>query len=83
MNDAIDAYYVECCKLIFGTLNDAHELVNALGDDLYALGNATKNSFNFGNEKIELLKYLLSKVSPVPEHYQEKLQAIQQDRNLL
>lgn len=63
MNDAIDAYYVECCKLIFDTLNDAHEIVNALGDDLYALGNATKNNFDFGDEKIELLKYLLSKVS--------------------
>lgn len=63
MNDAIDAYYVECCKLIFDTLNDAHEIVNALGDDLYALGNATKNNFDFGDEIINFLKYMVDRVS--------------------
>lgn len=63
LNDALDAYYLECCKLIFGTLNDAHEIVSQLGDDLYAIGNATKNNFNFGSEKLNFLKYMLSKVS--------------------
>lgn len=63
LNDALDAYYLECCKLIFGTLNDAHEIVSQLGDDLYAIGNATKNNFNFGSEKLNFLKYMLSKVN--------------------
>ena len=43
MNDAIDDYYVECCKLIFSTLNDAHEIVSHFGDDLYAIGNGRRN----------------------------------------
>lgn len=63
LNGALDAYYLECCKLIFGTLNDAHEIVSQLGDDLYAIGNATKNNFNFGSEKLNFLKYMLSKVN--------------------
>ena len=63
MNDAIDAYYAEACKLIFSTLNDAHEIVTNFGDDLYALGNATKNNFDFGSEKLYFLKYLLNKVN--------------------
>ena len=63
LNDALDAYYLECCKLIFGTLNDAHKIVSQLGDDLYAIGNATKNNFNFGSEKLNFLKYMLSKVN--------------------
>lgn len=48
---------------------------------LYALENVSTNEHLRKDYKIYL--YLLSKVSPVPEHYQEKLQAIQQDRNLL
>lgn len=63
MNDAIEAYYNEACKLIFSTLNDANEMATRFGDDLYALGNATKNGFDFGSENFYFLRYLLSKVS--------------------
>lgn len=63
LNDALDAYYLECCKLIFTTLNDAHEIVSCFGDDLYAMGTATQNGFNFGDEKFYFLKYMLSKIS--------------------
>lgn len=63
MNDAIGAYYIEACKLIFSTLNDAHEIVSQFGDDLYAMGTATQNGFNFGDENFYFLKYMLSKIS--------------------
>lgn len=63
LDDARAAYYIELCKIIFGKLNDAHEIADQFGTDLYALGSATENDFNFGGEKIDFLKYLLNEVS--------------------
>lgn len=62
MNDAIDSYYIEASKLIFNTLNDAHEIVSNFGDDLYALGNATKNGFNFPAGDLYHLRTILNTV---------------------
>lgn len=85
MNDAIDAYYMECCKLIFGTLNDAHEIVSSFGDDLYALGNATKNNFDFGSERLNFLKYLVDKVSIhlTEEELRQGIESTVEGHNLL
>lgn len=85
MNDAIDAYYIECCKVIYNTLNDAHEIVSHFGDDLYALGNATKSSFDFGSEKLNFLKYLLNKVSInlTEDEMRQGIEATVEGHNLL
>lgn len=63
LNDALDAYYFECCKAIFSELNKAHKTVDQFGADLYAMGSATKDGFNFGDENVYFLKCLLSEVS--------------------
>ena len=63
LNDALDTYYTECCKLIFSTLNDAHEIVSQFGDDLYLLGNATKNDYPFPRSELNRVKYLLNEVN--------------------
>ena len=63
LNDAIAAYYLECCKLIYSTLKDADEIVSQFGDDLYVLGNATKTDYTFPRGEFYHLKYLLNQVS--------------------
>lgn len=63
MNDAIEAYYNEACKLIFSTLNNANEIVAHFGEDLYTLGIATVNDFSFSSKKLDHLKHLLEGIT--------------------
>lgn len=85
MNDAIDAYYVEACKLIFSTLNDAHEIVSQFGDDLYTLGNATKNGFRFPKGDLYQLRTIMNTVELhlTEEELVQGIEAAVEGHNLL
>lgn len=63
MNEAIDAYYIEFSKEIYSNLNSAHEIVDQLGSDLYAMGNVIVGGITFSTSEIEHLKHLLDNVN--------------------
>lgn len=85
LEDAREAYYIEYCKEIFSKLNDAHEIVDQFGTDLYTIGVATENGFNFDKKDIYYLKPLLNEVNIhlTEEEMKQGIEAAVKGHNLL